>query len=128
MERTVIMLGVASACALLFAGYNACCVLLRKNRMVSVTGTVVSIVTALPETSKARNSKWAIVSYKVNGKRYTSCNRIQVPMTAQVGSKVKICYDKDAPEKLFSFSVKWIVVSLLIAAVCVIAIVVQEYV
>ena len=39
-------------------------------------------------------------------------------MTLQVGSTVKVRYDKFAPEKLYSFSLLRIVVSLLIAAIC----------
>ena len=74
-----------------------------------------------PETAKARNSKWAIVSYTVDGKVYQSQNRVQVPMAQQVGSTVKVRYDRLSPEKLYSFSMLRIAVSILIAAVCILA-------
>ena len=67
------------------------------------------------------HSKWAKVSYKVDGKTYQSQNRIQVPMALQIGSTVKIRYDKFNPEKLYSFSLLRIVISILIAAVCILA-------
>ena len=72
-----------------------------------------------PETAKARNSKWAKVSYTVDGKTYQSENRVQVPMALQVGSTVKVRYDKLNPGKLYSFSLLRIVISFLIAAVCI---------
>jgi len=73
-----------------------------------------------PETAKARNSKWAKVSYNVNGKSYQSANRIQVSMTSQIGTPVTVRYDIFNPEKLYSFSVSRIIVSLIIATVCII--------
>lgn len=76
-----------------------------------------------PETAKARNSKWAIVSYKAGGKTYQSQNRIQVPMALEVGSTVKVRYDKFNPEKLYGFSPLRIVISFLIATVCILAVV-----
>lgn len=72
-----------------------------------------------PETAKARNSKWAQVSYKVDGKSYQSQNRVQVSMALQVGSTVKVRYDKFNPEKLYSFSLLRIAISILIAVVCI---------
>ena len=42
-------------------------------------------------------------------------------MALQVGATIKVRYDKSNPEKLYSFSLMRIVVSILIAAICILA-------
>lgn len=69
--------------------------------MAHTIGTVMSVTTAIPETSKKNNSKWAVVSYCVNGKRYLSEKRVQVPLHCRVGSQVKIYYHKNDPGKVY---------------------------
>lgn len=119
MDNDTIFLSVIAAAALCFGLINCVQFLLIRNRTAQTTGTIISIKMPNPETAKARNSKWAKVSYKADGKTYQSQNRIQVPMALQVGSTVKIRYDKFNPEKLYSFSLLRIVISILIAAVCI---------
>ena len=75
---------------------------------------------ANPETAKTRNSKWAKVTYRVDGKIYVSGNRIQVPLTAQVGNSVTVRYDLQHPERLYSYSLARIVVSLFVTVVCIV--------
>ncbi len=70
------------------------------------------------ETARTRNSKWAVVSYEVDGRLVQSGNRIQVPMTSQVGSFVHVRYDKQEPEKLYAFSLGRMAVAFLVAVVC----------
>lgn len=121
MDNDTIFLSVIAAAALCFGLINCVQFLLKRNRTAQTTGTIISIKMPNPETAKARNSKWAKVSYKADGKTYQSQNRIQVPMALQVGSTVKVRYDKFNPEKLYSFSLLRIVISILIAAVCILA-------
>lgn len=121
MDNDTIFLYIIAAAALCFALINCIQFLMKKNKTAQTTGTIISIKMPNPETAKARNSKWEKVSYKVDGKTYQSQNRIQVPMTLQIGSTVKIRYDKFNPEKLYSFSLLRIVISILIAAVCILA-------
>ena len=121
MDNDTIFLSVIAAAALCFGLINCVQFLLKRNRTAQTTGTIISIKMPNPETAKARNSKWAKVSYKADGKTYQSQNRIQVPMALQVGSTVKIRYDKFNPEKLYSFSLLRIVISILIAAVCILS-------
>lgn len=117
---TIFLYAIATA-ALCFGLINCIQFLLKRNRAAQTTGTIISIKMPNPETAKARNSKWAKVSYNVNGKSYQSANRIQVSMTSQIGTPVTVCYDIFNPEKLYSFSVSRIIVSLIIAAICIIA-------
>lgn len=96
--------------------------LINKNHIKETEGTVISVKMPNPTTEKMRNSKWAIVTYKVAGKNYTSQNRIQVPMSVDVGSHIPVHYNAKQPETLYQFSVKRIVVSALIFIICVLII------
>lgn len=121
MSKDTIFLYIIAAAALCFALANCLQFLLKRGRTAQAVGTISSISMPNAEMAKARNSKWAKITYVVDGKTYHSCNRIQVPMTSQVGNSVTVRYDTRRPEKLYSFSVSRIIVSLLIAAVCVAA-------
>lgn len=121
MDNDTIFLYIIAVVALCFGLINSIQFLLKRNKTTQTTGTIISIKMPNPETAKARNSKWAKVSYTADGKNYQSQNRIQVPMALQVGSTVKVRYDKSNPEKLYSFSLLRIAVSILVAAICILA-------
>ena len=121
MDNDTIFLYIIAAAALCFALINCIQFIMKRNKTAQTTETIISIKMPNPETAKARNSKWAKVSYNVNGKSYQSANRIQVSMTSQIGTPVTVRYDIFNPEKLYSFSVSRIIVSLIIAAICIIA-------
>ncbi len=121
MNNDTIFLYIIAAIALCFGLINCIQFLLKRNKTAQTTGTIISIKMPNPETTKARNSKWAQVSYTVDGKSYQSQNRVQVPMALQVGSTVKVRYDKLNSEKLYRFSLLRIAVSILIAAICILA-------
>ena len=84
MNNEKIFLYMISAAALCFCLFNILQFLLNYNKTAQTVGTIISIKTPGPETSKFRNSKWAVVSYKVKGRIYQSHNRIQVPMSSQI--------------------------------------------
>lgn len=109
MEGEVIFLYGASALALGFAGINGFFMVTRRGRTARTTATVVSFTTVIPERVKRCNGKWAQVSYKVGSKVYTPSQRIQIPMSAVIGSKVTVRYDREAPQKLYTFSGKRII-------------------
>lgn len=119
--RDTIILYVIAGIALCFGVVNCIQFLLKRNRTAQTVGTITSIKTLNPGHTKFRNSKWATVSYKVNGKNYQSQNRIQVSMASQIGTHVTVRYDTQTPEILYSFSVLRIVVSFLVAAICIVA-------
>lgn len=104
MTGDIIFLYLIAVVSLAFAIFNGICFLIKRNRTAQTVGTIISITSPNPETEKARNSKWAKVSYKVDGRNVTSKNRVQVPMTAEIGSSVTIRYDIEQPDKLYSFS------------------------
>nr|UWI50738.1 hypothetical protein NZ312_03320 [Clostridioides difficile] len=117
MSTDIIFLYIIAVIALLFAVVNCIVYILKHNKTAQTTGTIVSIKMPNSETARVRNSKWAIVTYMVSNKVYTSRNRVQVPMTAQVGSSTLVRYDVKQPDKLYSFSMTRIVVGVLISAV-----------
>lgn len=100
MNNEKIFLYMISAAALCFCLFNILQFLLNYNKTAQTVGTIISIRTPGPETSKFRNSKWAVVSYKVKGRIYQSHNRIQVPVSSQIGGAVKVRYDKFTPGKI----------------------------
>lgn len=121
MSKDTIILYIIAAAALCFALINCIQFLLKHGRTAQTVGTISSIVMPNAEMAKARNSKWAEIVYDVKGKTYRSRNRIQVSMTSQIGDSITICYDVEHPEKLYSFSVSRIVISLLVTVICVLA-------
>lgn len=120
MNNDSIFLYIIAALALCFALVNCFQFLTKRNRTAQVPGTITSIKETNPTNSNYRNSKWATVSYNVNGKTYQPYKRIQVPLNSQIGTTVMIRYDKFDPEKLYSFSSLRIIISLLIAVACIV--------
>ena len=120
MKNDTIFLYLIASVSFLFALYNALAFWAKRNITGKTTGTINSITSPNPETAKTRNSKWAKVTYRVDGKTYVSGNRIQVPLTAQVGNSVTVRYDLQHPERLYSYSLARILVSLFVTAVCIV--------
>ena len=121
MGKDTIFLYAIAAVAVCFALANALPLLLKRGKTAQTTGTISSIKMPNVEMAKARNSKWAELTYTVDGKTYRSKNRIQVSIASQIGDSVTVRYDMDHPEKLYSFSVSRIIISLLVAIICVLA-------
>ncbi len=55
------------------------------------------------------------------GRTYTSQNKLQVPMTALIGSRVLVRYDTKHPEKLHGFSLLRVVAALIVTVICIFA-------
>lgn len=118
MKKDEMILYAIAAAAACFALVNAFMLLLKYGKTAQTTGIISSIKMPNAEMAKARNSKWAEITYTVDGKTYRSKNRIQVSMASQVGDSITVRYDMEHPEKLYSFSVSRIIISLLVAAIC----------
>lgn len=118
MDKEVIFLGMIALLALGFCVINIVSYIANKRHSEETHGTIISLKTLNPSTEKMRNSKWAIVTYNVAGKSYTSKRYIQVSMSADIGSHVQVRYDINQPGKLYSFSTRRIAVSVLIVIGC----------
>lgn len=121
MGRDTIFLYVIAVTAVCFALVNGIQFFVKRNKTAKTVGTIISIKMLNPTTASYRNSKWAEISYHVDGKIYQSQNRIQVPITSQIGTSVMVRYDKLKPEKLYSFSSLRMIAPLFIAGGCVLA-------
>lgn len=108
--------------SLLFALWNYIQMIHRIGKTKQTVGTVFSIVSPNPDKTTFRNSKWAQLAYRVNGRNYVSVNRIQVPMASEIGSEVKIRYDVAQPDRLYSYSSSRIIISIGITVLCIIAV------
>lgn len=121
MDKDGLFLAAVAVLAVLFAVYNLVCTARNRRRAVYVTGTVVAVRTAIPETMRKNNSKWAAVSYRINGRSYISGTYVQVPMACQIGSRVRVCCNKENPEELYVFSFRRAGISFAVAAACIAA-------
>ena len=90
MDRDTIFLYVIAVIASCFGLINCIQFFFKGNKTAQTVGTIISFKTINPENSKFRNSKWATVSYKVNGRTYQSQNCIQVPMASQIGTTITV--------------------------------------
>ena len=118
MEKEIMFLYGTAFLSFAFAAVNGVLFWWKCGRTGKTTATVVSYKTVSAESMKRLNSKWAQVSYKVNQKVYNPTQRIQVPMTAVIGSKITVRYDREQPRKLYCFSVKRIVAGGAIGIIC----------
>ena len=78
MDRDTIFLYVIAVIASCFGLINCIQFFFKGNKTAQTVGTIISFKTINPENSKFRNSKWATVSYKVNGRYGFSILRIIV--------------------------------------------------
>ena len=103
MNNDTIILYIIAVIAVFFALVNGIRFILKRNKTARTVGMVISYKTINPETTKFRNSKWAIISYKVDGRTYQSQNFIQVSMVSQIGTPVTVRYDTQNPENCTAF-------------------------
>ena len=65
-----------------------------------VLATIEETETIAPEVMKINNSKYAVVSFVIDNKKYVSENSIQIPIRYQVGDKIKVKYEVENPNKV----------------------------
>ena len=114
MERDVIVLYMVAGLAFSFALFNGLLFAVKRGKTMKTNGTIVSIKSTNPTNEKWRNAKLAKVSYRVNGRNIVSGNRIQVPLASGIGTPVTVRYDRNRPERIYSYSVKRVVMGFLI--------------
>lgn len=114
MEHDVIILYLIAGVSVTFALFNCILFALKHGKTMKTDGIIVSIKSTNPTNEKWRNAKLAEVSYLVNGKRIVSKNRIQVSLTSEIGTHIPIRYDRNQPDKIYSYSVKRIIIGFLI--------------
>ncbi|MFT9056102.1 MAG: hypothetical protein ABF449_05690 [Ethanoligenens sp.] len=118
MKKDVMFLYIIALVCIVFTLIEAISLILMHGKTATVIGTIVDIKTAV--YGSRNNSEWAVVRYNVDGKTYTSSNRMQVPMSSVVGSQIQVCYCIDQPNKLYSSSFTRLAIALIVAVICVV--------
>lgn len=114
MERDVIVLYIIAGISFSFALFNCILFAIKHGKTMKTNGTIISIKSTNPTNEKWRNAKLAKISYQVNDRKIVSRNRIQVPLASKVGTLITIRYDRNQPERIYSYSVKRIIMGFLI--------------
>lgn len=118
MKKDVIFLYIIALVCIVFALVEGISLILMNGKTAAVIGTIVDIKTAV--SGSKNNSKWAVMRYNVDGKTYTSCNRIQVPMSSAIGSQIQVRYCINQPTKLYSGSFMKLAIAFIVAVICVV--------
>ena len=118
MKKDVIFLYIIALVCIVFALVEGISLILMNGKTAAVIGRIVDIKTAV--SGSKNNSKWAVMRYNVDGKTYTSCNRIQVPMSSAIGSQIQVRYCTDQPAKLYSGSFTKLAIAFIVAVICVV--------
>lgn len=117
MNSISVLLYIVALLALAYTAGHLFGFFIKHGRLAATEGTVYSI--SLNSTKRARpHSKWGKVQYKVKGKKYISQDLVQIPDTAEIGTKVTVRYDTEFPEKIYKFSWLPIIIALAVAVVC----------
>lgn len=114
MERDVIVLYIIAVVSLSFALFNCILFAIKHGKTMKTNGTIVSIKSTNLTNEKWRNAKLAEVSYLVDGRNIVSKNRIQVPLASEIGTPIIVRYDRNKPERIYSYSAKRIIMGFLI--------------
>lgn len=118
MKKDVIFLYIIALVCIVFALVEGISLILMNGKTAAVIGTIVDIKTAV--SGSKNNSKWAVMRYNVDGKTYTSCNRIQVPMSSAIGSQIQVRYCIKQPTKLYNGSFAKLAIAFIVAVICVV--------
>ena len=117
MNSISVLLYIVALLALAYTAGHLFGFFIKHGRLTATEGTVYSI--SLNSTKKAKaHTKWGKVQYKVKGKTYISQDLVQIPDTAEIGTKVTVRYDTEFPEKIYKFSWLPIIIALALAVVC----------
>ena len=114
MERDVIVLYMIAGVSFSFALFNCILFAIKHGKSMKTSGMIVSIKSTNPTNEKWRNAKLAEISYQVNNRNVVSENRIQVPLASKVGTPITVRYDRNQPERIYSYSAKRIITGFLI--------------
>lgn len=116
--QAIVLFRFAAAFCIAYSVHQYISFMMNK-RLISYTmATIIDTNTALPETMKKNNSRWARVSFRVDGRDYISSSRIQVSMNDSIGDQIKIAYYKDNPSDLFTPNLKKAGISFVIGILC----------
>ena len=117
MNRNIVFINLIIIVIFIFVIFQGLQIVLFSKKTKEVNATIVETIFANANGTKFRNSKWALVSYKVGDNTVISKNRIQVPMEAKRGQKIKIRYYRNSPGIIATFSIKKFLIGIFIGII-----------
>lgn len=117
MNRNIVFINLIIIVIFIFVIFQGLQIVLFSKKTKEVNATIVETIFANANGTKFRNSKWALVSYKVGDNTVISKNRIQVPMEVKRGQKIKIRYYRNSPEIIATFSIKKFLIGIFIGII-----------
>ena len=117
MNRNIVFINLIIIVIFIFVIFQGLQIVFFSKKTKEVNATIVETIFANANGTKFRNSKWALVSYKVGDNTVISKNRIQVPMEAKRGQKIKIRYYRNSPEIIATFSIKKFLIGIFIGII-----------
>jgi hypothetical protein len=117
VNRNIVFINLIIIVIFIFVIFQGLQIVLFSKKTKEVNATIVETIFANANGTKFRNSKWALVSYKVGDNTVISKNRIQVPMEAKRGQKIKIRYYRNSPEIIATFSIKKFLIGIFIGII-----------
>ncbi len=128
MKTEAILFVLAATVTFLLALRELFKLLKYRGKTQETQARIIHLNTAAAPEMKVYNSKWAVVSYYVNGKQYVSEDRVNVPMKSEIGDQITVNYINDRPESLFTGSkqkLSWFIIAAI--ACTVIAVLLSVY-
>lgn len=112
MRNDVLFINVIIVITLLYSLIQGCQLIFMGSRVEEVDAKIIKTRYANKNGTNFRNSQWAVVAYKADGRNIVSDNMIQVSMYAKEGDTVMVKYYKNNPQRLAVFSAKRCVTAL----------------
>ena len=120
MRNDVLFINVIIVITLLYSLIQGIQLIFMGSRVEEADAKIIKTRYANKNGTNFRNSQWAVVAYKADGRNIVSDNMIQVSMYAKEGDTVMVKYYKNNPQKLAVFSVKKCVTAFIITCVFII--------
>lgn len=117
VNRNIIFINIVIAVVFIFVIFQGLQIIFLSKKTEEVQGIIVETIFANANGTKFRNSNWALVSYKVGNSTIISQNRVQVPMEAKKGQRIKIRYYRNSPEVIATFSMKKLGIGILVGVI-----------
>lgn len=120
MRNDVLFINAIIVITLLYSLIQGCQLIFMGGRVEKADAKIIKTRYVNKNGTNFRNSQWAVVAYKADGRNIVSDNMIQVSMYAKEGDTVMVKYYKNNPQRLAVFSVKRCVTALIITCVFII--------
>lgn len=120
MRNDVLFINAIIVITLLYSLIQGCQLIFMGGRVEKADAKIIKTGYVNKNGTNFRNSQWAVVKYKVEGRNIVSDNMIQVSMYAKEGDTVMVKYYKNNPQRLAVFSVKRCVTAFIITCIFII--------